>query len=171
MRALAFCLTLPFAFGILVCGCATLQEQVQKPIHECVLLVPTGQTDLCVGQSAFLAKLIEKPPESCDEGNIFNVVPGLADKSFVSFESVAFPGYFLRHQNFRLKLHRNDGSDLFQKDATFLIVKGLADDTASSIMSYNYSSHFIAEKENGELWIIENPDKKKATFNMIQTSQ
>jgi hypothetical protein len=37
----------------------------------------------------------------------------------VSFESVNFPGWFLRHQDFRLKLMQNDNSPLFNDDASF----------------------------------------------------
>ena len=37
----------------------------------------------------------------------------------VSFESVNIPGDFIRHQNFELWIVKNDGSNLFQEDATF----------------------------------------------------
>lgn len=49
----------------------------------------------------------------------FKLVPGLADKTGISFESVAHPGYYLRHQDFRLKLHRYSEAQLFKDDATF----------------------------------------------------
>ena len=38
----------------------------------------------------------------------------------MSFESVNSPGHFLRHQDYRLKLHPNDGSELFGQDASFI---------------------------------------------------
>jgi hypothetical protein len=38
----------------------------------------------------------------------------------VSFESFTFPGQFLRHQDLRIKLQHNDGSDLFRQDASFI---------------------------------------------------
>ena len=37
----------------------------------------------------------------------------------VSFEAVNVPGHFIRHQNFELWIAPNDGSNLFQEDATF----------------------------------------------------
>ena len=37
----------------------------------------------------------------------------------MSFEAVNVPGHFIRHQNFELWIARNDGTDLFQADATF----------------------------------------------------
>jgi hypothetical protein len=36
----------------------------------------------------------------------FKMVPGLADSRHVSFESVNYPGHYLRHQGFRLNLHQ-----------------------------------------------------------------
>ena len=52
----------------------------------------------------------------------FFVRPGLTgDARTVSFESVNFPKHFLRHQAYRMKLHRNDDADLFRKDATFWV--------------------------------------------------
>lgn len=37
----------------------------------------------------------------------------------VAFESVNFPGFFVRHEHFRLKIARLDGSDLSHNDASF----------------------------------------------------
>ncbi|MBI1211196.1 MAG: hypothetical protein GC190_07015 [Alphaproteobacteria bacterium] len=55
----------------------------------------------------------------------FYVRPGLADGSLASFESVNYPGYYLRHRNFHLFLEQ--GSDeLFRSDATFYPEPGLA---------------------------------------------
>ena len=51
--------------------------------------------------------------------NSFRVVPGLADKNKVSFQSVADPAKYIRHAGFILWAHRNDGSPLFGADATF----------------------------------------------------
>jgi len=49
----------------------------------------------------------------------FYVRAGNADANQVSFESVNFPGRFLRHAGFRLFLHPKDGSALFNADSTF----------------------------------------------------
>ena len=76
----------------------------------------------------------------------FRIVPGLADSRFVSFESVNYPGHYLRHQDFRLKLHKSDGSQLFRLDATFKMVPGLADGSWSSFESVNYPGHYIRHK-------------------------
>ncbi|MDF3150178.1 AbfB domain-containing protein, partial [Streptomyces sp. T21Q-yed] len=56
----------------------------------------------------------------------FRLRPGLAGTGTVSFESVNFPGYFLRHYNYDFQLAHNDGSSQFAADATFRQVAGLA---------------------------------------------
>ncbi|MCX5421721.1 glycoside hydrolase family 43 protein [Streptomyces sp. NBC_00078] len=67
----------------------------------------------------------------------FRMRPGLAGTGTVSFESVANPGYFLRHANYDFQLVRNDGSAQFAADATFNKVAGLADSTWSSFQVRN----------------------------------
>lgn len=49
----------------------------------------------------------------------FYVRPGLAGQGF-SFESALRPGSYIRHSNFRLYVHQNDGTYLYKSDATFL---------------------------------------------------
>ncbi|MGW4210311.1 AbfB domain-containing protein [Lentzea sp. NPDC004789] len=53
----------------------------------------------------------------------FRVVPGLADASWVSFQSVNFPDRHLRHRDFRLHLEPA-ADDQGRQDATFRIVDG-----------------------------------------------
>ncbi|XP_029196209.2 uncharacterized protein LOC114961608 [Acropora millepora] len=43
------------------------------------------------------------------------------DLHSVSFESVCFPGYFMRQKNFHFLLQKRDGSDVFDKDSSFHI--------------------------------------------------
>ena len=51
----------------------------------------------------------------------FKLVPGLCGvKGSISFESIKYPGNFLRHQNYLIKLHKEDSSDLYKKDASFI---------------------------------------------------
>ncbi|MGW1760695.1 AbfB domain-containing protein [Streptomyces mirabilis] len=47
----------------------------------------------------------------------FKVVAGLGNANCYSFATA--DGAYLRHRNFSLRADRNDGSDLFRKDATF----------------------------------------------------
>ena len=77
----------------------------------------------------------------------FRIVPGLAEGKSVSFESRNYPGQYLRHQGFRIKLHRPDGSDLFRKDASFRVVPGMADPSWNSFESVNYPGHYLRHRD------------------------
>jgi hypothetical protein len=81
----------------------------------------------------------------------FTVRAGLANSRCVSFESVNYPGYYLRHQNFRIYLHRVDGTRLFAADATFCAVTGLAG-RGTSLRSYNYPDRYLCHRSS-ELYI------------------
>jgi hypothetical protein len=87
----------------------------------------------------------------------FFLRPGLTgDPRAVSFESVNFPKHFLRHQSYRVKLHRNDDTDLFRKDATFWVRPGLRNlPDMVSLEAVNVPGHFIRHR-NFELWIARN---------------
>jgi hypothetical protein len=103
--------------------------------------------------------------------------PGLAftggGGGTASWESRNFPGHWLRHQNFRLVLNKRPpaGSpelDLFDKDATFFIVPGLADGSGQSFRSVNFNTRLLRHRDF-HLFLDEvNPsvdiDRKDATF-------
>ncbi len=74
----------------------------------------------------FLAELTEVTNDQDASDGRFSIRHGLADDAGVSFESVNFPNFFLRHQDFRLKLQQNSGDDLFKHDATFFWRPGLS---------------------------------------------
>jgi hypothetical protein len=74
----------------------------------------------------------------------FRVRPGLAGASgTVSFESVNYPGYYLRHYNYDLVLAPTDGSTTFAADATFRPVAGLANASWTSYQSYNFPDRYL----------------------------
>ncbi|GAA3809084.1 hypothetical protein GCM10022403_048940 [Streptomyces coacervatus] len=83
------------------------------------------------------------PNVSPAEDAQFRLRPGLAGTGTVSFESVNFPGYFLRHSDYDFQLAHNDGSSQFAQDATFRKVAGLADASWSSFQSYNHPDRYI----------------------------
>jgi len=105
-----------------------------------------------VREWALLGELAEIKNPRDRRDSSFRMVPGLADPSAVSFESVSYPGRFLRHQNFRVKVAPNDGSELFQKDATFRPVPGLAAPEQASFQSYNYPDRFLRHRDS-HLWV------------------
>jgi hypothetical protein len=73
----------------------------------------------------------------------FRIVPGLASSSAVSFESVNFPGHFLRHVNNDFVLAPRESGGTFNADATFNRVAGLADSSWNSFSSYNFPTRYI----------------------------
>lgn len=81
----------------------------------------------------------------------FRRVAGLAGRCD-SFESANYPGHFLRHQNFRLKLAKRTDDQLFKDDATFCLVRGLDGSVGNSFESINSPGHYI-RRRNFELWL------------------
>jgi Alpha-L-arabinofuranosidase B (ABFB) domain/Glycosyl hydrolase family 62 len=86
------------------------------------------------------------------EDSQFRVVSGLANSSGVSFESVNFPGRFLRHRNSEIWLDANDGSAGFRADATWYRRAGLANSGWSSYESYNFPGQYL--RHSGFLMIM-----------------
>ena len=78
----------------------------------------------------------------------------------VSFESVNYPNHFLRHQNFRVKLHQGDGSDLFNKDASFIPRAGVAG--GISYESVNFPGRFLRHRDY-HLCACQRPWRRNAT--------
>ncbi len=80
----------------------------------------------------------------------FTFVPGLADPSCYSLRDAT--GRYLRHYAFRIRLDTDDGSAIFQKDATFCPRSG---STAGSVSleSYNYPGRYLRHRDNLQLWL------------------
>ncbi|GGN76351.1 glycoside hydrolase [Actinoplanes lobatus] len=72
----------------------------------------------------------------------FTLRHGLADPSCYTFESVNFPGQYLRHASSRIRLAANDGSALFAGDATFCARPGLGG-TGVTFESINFPGSFL----------------------------
>ncbi|MEW2138922.1 glycoside hydrolase family 43 protein [Streptomyces sp. NPDC005409] len=75
--------------------------------------------------------------------SLWKLVPGLADSSAVSFQSVNNPTHYLRHYNYELRLDVNDGTSTFAADATFHRTAGLADSSWSSFRSHNFPTRYL----------------------------
>ncbi|GAA1875273.1 glycoside hydrolase family 43 protein [Myceligenerans crystallogenes] len=73
----------------------------------------------------------------------WRVVPGLAGSGTVSFMSVNYPGYYLRHWDYDVDLERYDGSATFRADASFTPVAGLASSSWTSYRSFNYPDRYL----------------------------
>ncbi|MFE4963731.1 sigma-70 family RNA polymerase sigma factor [Streptomyces sp. NPDC056660] len=89
----------------------------------------------------------------------FRFVAGLADSHCYSIEDAT--GRYLRHYAFRIRLDANDGSAVFQKDATFCARPGSVDGSVS-LESYNYPGRYLRYRANLELWL--DPAQNTAAF-------
>ena len=78
------------------------------------------------------------------EDSQFRLRPGLTNSAGVSFESVNFPGYFLRvRTNGEVWVDKNDGTTDFLDSATFERVPGLADASKSSFRMWTDSTRYL----------------------------
>ncbi|MGI5175422.1 sigma-70 family RNA polymerase sigma factor [Dactylosporangium sp. CA-152071] len=78
----------------------------------------------------------------------FEAVPGLSDAACFSFRSAN--GQYLRHQSWRLRLSRDEGSFVFRGDATFCAT--VTDAGEVFLESANYRGHFV-HRQGYELWV------------------
>jgi hypothetical protein len=79
----------------------------------------------------------------------FEVVPGLADAACFSFRSK--DGRYLRHSMWRVRLNPDDGTPLFQSDATFCTKQGAFADSVV-FESKNYPGWFIHHRGD-QVWV------------------
>ncbi|WP_405725634.1 AbfB domain-containing protein [Streptomyces sp. NBC_01537] len=79
----------------------------------------------------------------------FTLVTGLADPSCYSFKSE--DGRYFRHEDFRIHLMADDGSTLFEQDATFCPHEGSVSGSVS-FASYNYPGYYLRHRQY-QLWI------------------
>ncbi|SNX61882.1 alpha-L-arabinofuranosidase B-like protein [Streptomyces sp. TLI_55] len=75
----------------------------------------------------------------------------------VVLRSVNFPDHYLRHQNFQIVLQAPNGGldDLFLKDATFYLERGLADGGDPEVVSFrsvNYPDRYLRHRDF-KLWL------------------
>jgi hypothetical protein len=91
--------------------------QTQLPTGTRCLLESRNYPNLFLRPNA-TASTLSPAADAIAAGGDLRVVSGLAGQG-ISFESVKYPGRYLRHQNYTLKLHTNDGTDVFRRDATF----------------------------------------------------
>jgi hypothetical protein len=96
---------------------------------------------------------------------------GLASAAGVSFESVNYPGRFLRHSGYAIRLDANDNTSQFAADATFTRTAGLADGAWTSFRSYNFPDRYL--RHSGYLLRIDPitsgssaTDRQDATFKI-----
>lgn len=137
---------------------------------QAVTLQPINATDETMAYRADGAHLVSHAtPFSSSQ---FRMVSGLADSDGVSFQSIEYPHYYLRHRGFVLYLDYYDGTDLNNADATFYQRTGLADDTAYSFESYNYPGYFLRHQQDVMRVdpVSSAAEQQDATFLIVDTS-
>jgi hypothetical protein len=80
----------------------------------------------------------------------WRVVPGKADSTCHSFESVAHPEYYLRRQELRVVVGASDGTDGFRADATWCSKAGLSG-SGVTLESYSSRGRFLRQYTT-EVW-------------------
>ena len=95
----------------------------------------------------FLGELTEVLSNLDRQDSTFRFIPGLADSKCITFESLNYPGYYLRHWDFRIKLHSWEDSQLFREDTTFCERPGLADPDLVSFESHNYPGYYLRHRD------------------------
>ncbi|MEV0476127.1 sigma-70 family RNA polymerase sigma factor [Streptomyces prunicolor] len=115
-----------------------------------------------VGNLGFLSPVAVTSPGSAKQEATFRFVAGLADSHCYSLKDAS--GRYLRHYAFRIRLDANDGSAVFQKDATFCARPGSTDGSVS-LESYNYPGRYLRYRDNLELWVdrAQNTDAFRAS--------
>jgi hypothetical protein len=96
--------------------------------------------------SGSLVKLDVPGGSESREDSTFHVVSGLSDNSCISFATR--DGRYLRHRNFVLRADYNDGSSLYQQDATFC--PGYSGERGAVLLySANYPNYALRHKDFG----------------------
>ncbi|MEV8546804.1 sigma-70 family RNA polymerase sigma factor [Streptomyces sp. NPDC051572] len=112
-----------------------------------------------IGNLGFLSHVAATSPGSAKQEATFRFVTGLADSRCYSIEDAS--GRYLRHYAFRIRLDANDGSAVFQKDATFCARPGSTDGSVS-LESFNYPGRYLRYRDNLQLWV--DPAQNTAAF-------
>ncbi|HWO25213.1 MAG TPA: AbfB domain-containing protein [Kofleriaceae bacterium] len=124
------------------------EAHAQAPAKKCVSLESKSIPGQYVRHTFFLGRVDPVVGDLGQKDASFVQKPGLARPAaagFASFESVNFPGFYLRHFAFGIVLAKNDGTDQFKKDATFKVHPGLADKTLASFEAINFPGFFIRQ--------------------------
>ncbi|MFI6337665.1 AbfB domain-containing protein [Streptomyces sp. NPDC050535] len=95
------------------------------------------------GGSVRLDQVSRQSPASTRRDASFKKVKGLADSSCYSFATT--DGGYLRHRDFVLRAERDDGSALFEKDATFC-ARTVSDSGTVVLESVNYPGRYLRHR-------------------------
>ncbi|HET6530000.1 MAG TPA: sigma-70 family RNA polymerase sigma factor [Actinoplanes sp.] len=137
-----------------VAGPATPAPRTGPPVTASTAALPLGRVSLEPVDAAgrFLTVAGDRGVLAPGRpGSTFEVVPGLADAGCYSFRTG--DGRLLRHASWRLRADREEGTALFQRDATFCVRPG-ASAGSVALESANYPRFFVRHLGD-EFWVDE----------------
>lgn len=82
----------------------------------------------------------------------FEMIAGLSDSEATSFRSANFPGHYLLHADYRIRIQSLVDTEGFRKNATFRLAEGLGNKSALMLISVSFPTHCFHVRER-ELWI------------------
>ncbi|OHB62090.1 MAG: hypothetical protein A2Y76_00720 [Planctomycetes bacterium RBG_13_60_9] len=142
-RLISLVVLTPLLTGLLRAQTPTVLESYDSPGYFLATTTSAGAVQMIRGANATPA-------------GQWYVVPGLANPTGVSFQSVALADHFMRHRSFVLYADPRATDNLYLNDATFTMVPGLADATAVSFQSVNYPDRYLQHNATFGL-VIEAP--------------
>ncbi len=110
-----------------------------------VSLESIGRPGQFVAHADFLGHLTRIANTEDRTNSTFEMVPGLANRDYVSFRSLSLPDYYIVHGDFRVRLQKQEGADGYS--GTFKRVNGLAGGRGVSFESVNYPGFYIHARE------------------------
>ncbi|MCR2807594.1 RICIN domain-containing protein [Paenibacillus soyae] len=142
------------------------QQWRLEPVSVAVRLQSHNFADRYIRHSNYRARIDSAVSPAGDAQ--FKLVPGLTDANGVSFESVNFPGRFLRvRANGEVWLDPNDGTEAFKNDATFRRAAGLADPRKYSYQMWSDAARYLRHSN----YLLYAQAGSGATFNGDATFQ
>jgi hypothetical protein len=114
-----------------------------------VSLLAAGSTGLRLRHQDFRMRLATIGPDSTRLARAdasFIVHRGLADARCISLESVNYPGWFMRHEKFVLRLQAQQSSPGYRADATFC-PQAVGPDADFRLRSVNFPDHFLTVRD------------------------
>ncbi len=146
----------------------TLVPGLADPKHVSLMLnIPTGAYIIAQSGAGPVRTLFPDGTNNFRKLATFKMVPGLAGSGH-SFESLAHPGYYLRHSGFKMVLSKNDNSALFKKDASFNQVNAFVPEVSTEIPLssdgwylisnfYNSPGKVLGIKSDGKVGMMDLP--------------
>jgi hypothetical protein len=80
-----------------------------------------------------------------DDDCVWQIVPGLADATKISFESARLPGSYLRDNDGKITFEKDDGSSAFKDAVTWSRKPGLKKAEAFSYESHSHPGEYLQE--------------------------